>query len=427
MIGQIAKLDQHGGNIGRHQHRQRRRAVRAARQQVGDLSQVLQRIGGELRRFVAGIALRQVNQDGRHRIVVARQVHAGDDVGLVFAPRQCAGLAVGAAVIQGIDRRAGGFGIGIGIGMQGDEQVGLVGAADGDTLAQGNGSVVLAGHEHGIAAAAQLARQLQAFGQRQVFFHQAVDADGARIQAAMAGIQHNDLLALAPRRRHLLGGDQRRQLFRIAFTFLQVGGPPRLRVELGPCGGEQVDHDAIAETGRRRQHQRVGYRHRRVQIDHHARVAGTELAVAIGLHRAHAAGPGRRAQPPADFGHVDHHPIGTGQREGAQIHRIGQLDHQPGAVFMLADAGAHHDRQRTLGLGANGGTRHALRDRLGRRRRQVLGRPIFGRRALIVHQPADGIVGGTGPKRHQRQDGGGNATGGQGALHLRAPNRVRRQ
>jgi hypothetical protein len=206
----------------------------------------------------------------------------------------------------------------------------------------------------------------------------------------------------------LLRGDQRRQLFRIAFALLQVGGPARLGVELGPRSREQVDHHPVTEACRWRQHQRVRHRHRRIQVDHHARIAGAELAVAVGFHRPKAGGPGRRAQPPGHFGHVDHHPVRIGQRKGAQIHRIGQFDHQPGAVLMLADARAHDDGQRPLRPGPDAGPGNGLGDRLGRGHRQVLG-------ILPLHQLGNGIVGASSPP--QRQDGGGNADGCEKAHH----------
>src|SRR5690242_3761344 len=120
----------------------------AARQKVGHLPQTLQRIGGEFRRFVTGVALRQIDQDRGDWIVLARQIHAGDHVGLVFAPGQRRGFAVGAAVVQGVNRSSGGIGVGIGIGVQSDEQIGLFGAGDGYALAQGNEGVVFAGKEN---------------------------------------------------------------------------------------------------------------------------------------------------------------------------------------------------------------------------------------------------------------------------------------
>ena len=171
-------------------------------------------------------------------------------------------------------------------------------------------------------------------------------------------------------------GDQRRQLLGVAFALLEVGRPAGLGVEFGAGGGEQVDHHPVAEAGGGRDHQRVGHRHRLVEVDHHARIAGAEQAIAIGFDGAEAAGPRRRAQPPGHFRHVDHHPVGIGQGEGAQIHRIGQFDHQPGAVLMLADARAHHHGQRPLRPGAHRRVRRPLGgERPGRRDRQASWRP----------------------------------------------------
>ena len=282
--------------------------------------------------------------------------------------------------------------------MQGDEQVGMIGAGDGNALAQRNEDVAVARHVDGIAARFQRPRQLQSFRQRQVFFLQAVDTHRAAVQAAMAGIDHDDFVACAADRRGLLRRDHSRQFLRIAFALLQVGGPAGLGIELGAGGGEQVDHHAIAEPRRRRQHQRVGHCHRRIQVDHHARIAGAEGAIAIGLDRPLPAGPWRRAQPPRHFRHVDHHAVGIGQRKGAQVDRIGQFDHQPGAVFMLADARTHDQRQRPGRPGAHGRSRARGRQRLGRCHGQSCGAVI------LAHQPADGVVL---ARRRQRQQGGG--------------------
>ena len=139
----------------------------------------------------------------------------------------------------------------------------------------------------------------------------------------MAWVEDDDLPAAALGRRRLLGGDHGGQLLGVAFALLQVGRPARQGVEFGPIRWKQVNHHPVAEAGGWRQHQRVGDRHRLVEVDHHARIAGAELAIAIGLDGAEAGGTRRRANPPGHFRHVDHHPVGIGQHEAAQVHRIG--------------------------------------------------------------------------------------------------------
>jgi len=66
------------GNIGRHQHRQGGGTVRIVRQKVGHLPpDFFSALAANFRRFCLRVSrLRQVDQDGRHRIVPARQVHA---------------------------------------------------------------------------------------------------------------------------------------------------------------------------------------------------------------------------------------------------------------------------------------------------------------------------------------------------------------
>ena len=217
---------------------------------------------------------------------------------------------------------------------------------------QGNEAVGVAGHAHRIAPRRQDPGQPETFGQHQIFFQQAIDAAGAGIDAAMARIDHHDLLARAAFSPAAGGGNQGRQFFGITLPLFEVGRPAGIGIEFDLLGGKQVDHHPVAEAGAGRQHQGIAHRHRTVEIDHHARIALAEQAVAIGLDRAEAAGQRRRPQLPGDFRHIHHHPVGTAQGEGAQIHRIGKFDHQPGAVVMLADAGAHYDGGQADGIAA---------------------------------------------------------------------------
>ena len=71
-------------------------------------------------------------------------------------------------------------------------------------------------------------------------------------------------------------------------------GQPDAGGEFRVRRGKEIEHDAIAEALLGRQDHRLGDRHRLVQIDDEARIAGPEKPVAIGAHRA---GPGRPSGP----------------------------------------------------------------------------------------------------------------------------------
>ena len=130
------------------------------------------------------------------------------------------------------------------------------------------------------AGFAGIGQQAQALGQHHVLFHQAIDAVGAGINAAMARINHHDFFAAA------LNGQTHDQLFGGGFALLEVGGPAGIGVELRLLRRIHINHHAVAEAGGWRQHQRIGHPHRAVEVNHHARIAFAEQAVAIGFDRA---------------------------------------------------------------------------------------------------------------------------------------------
>jgi hypothetical protein len=72
-----------------------------------------------------GRVLRHVHQHGRQEIVVGREIHAADQIRAVLAIRQpFRRLAARTAVGQGVDRGAFGVGVGEGVGMDRNEEIG---------------------------------------------------------------------------------------------------------------------------------------------------------------------------------------------------------------------------------------------------------------------------------------------------------------
>ena len=82
---------------------------------------------------------------------------------------------------------------GQGVGVQRNEKPGAEPAGDFDPLAERDEAVVFAGENHAKAVAfAQFRAQNLGEFEHQEFFHRVVAAQGAGIDAAMAGIEHNE-------------------------------------------------------------------------------------------------------------------------------------------------------------------------------------------------------------------------------------------
>ena len=102
-VGQIAELDQHGGDIGGLQHGKAGKAVGVA-QHERDLAHFMDQKLGEGGGPVLGLALGKIDQDRGDRIVLFGQIHPVDEVGLVLLGGQGLGLGVGGGFREGVDR-----------------------------------------------------------------------------------------------------------------------------------------------------------------------------------------------------------------------------------------------------------------------------------------------------------------------------------
>ena len=161
---------------------------------------------GELDRLVVGVALRQVDQDLGHDVLLIGQIDPGQDIGTVLLACKPRRLVVRGLLGQRVDRGAAHVGrLDQAVGVQRQEQLALALAGHLQAIAQAHDAIGVARHDHRVAAGRlELAAQLEGHREHDVLLVGAVGADRAGIDAAMAGIDHDD--PLAGRRRRCFGG-----------------------------------------------------------------------------------------------------------------------------------------------------------------------------------------------------------------------------
>ncbi len=115
-----------------------------------------------------------------HLVVLLLDLDAGELVGEVFAVGQRLRIRVRCLFGHGVDRRAAYAFQPDRVGVDRDEQVGLVLPGDPDTVVEAQELVLLARHEHIVAAVgAQPVAQLRGEGQRDVLLHSAATGPAA--------------------------------------------------------------------------------------------------------------------------------------------------------------------------------------------------------------------------------------------------------
>ena len=143
--------------------------------------------------MVLGLALGKVDQDVGDSFVLPFEINAGHDVGPVLLSRQRCGLAVGAALREGVDGGAGHRCVGIGVGVERNEEVGIVAPGDAHALAQRDVDVGVAGEMDGVAATGEGFGEPAGFVQNHFLLPASIHAGGNRVDAAMAGVENDDL------------------------------------------------------------------------------------------------------------------------------------------------------------------------------------------------------------------------------------------
>ncbi len=118
--------------------------------------------------------------------------------------------------------------------------------------------------------------------------------------------------------------------------------------EAGAVGRGQIDHQPrrlVVDGGER---ECLVDPHRPLGVEHDARAALHDQAVAEGLDHAAALLAGLRGQLEGDLRQVDHHPIGIGQREGRDIDLLREIDDKPRLLVVAAKphVGGNGERRR---------------------------------------------------------------------------------
>ena len=186
-VRQEAGLDQHCRNIRRQQHEQPSVAVGIAQKRrnfAQTRDDCLRKLGGAVR----GLALGEIDQD------IVRDAAAGGvpDFEIPVLRRHQVLRPRRAAFRERINRGAGSFAIGVGIGVDRDEEVRILVAGEMHAVFQFHEPVGVSGERHLIIAPRfQGLAQLQCGVQHHIFFPHAGDAYSAGIASAMAGVDDN--------------------------------------------------------------------------------------------------------------------------------------------------------------------------------------------------------------------------------------------
>ncbi|MNZ51041.1 hypothetical protein D3C78_688460 [compost metagenome] len=272
--------------------------------------------------------------------------------------------------------------------MDRDEQVGTLLAGDLGTLAQRD-EVVAAAHQLGAKAtlAVDLALKLAGNRQHHVLLAHTTRAEGARILAAVTGIDGDDDVALAARHRWQRGGrtrfggsfrrlsrDGRRQgrdwqgIVRHRLVRRRTGRHGirrplgRLHRHTGLGGRlvliKQIDHQTVTILLVRRQAETLR-RYRRRHVEHNAQLPGRPLGHAQAADRSLRGGQLLQTGLQLRAVDVDDNALRCAQGEHTVLHRSAQVEHQTGVVRRAPQAHAADFAGRQHRLGRQQGQRGA--------------------------------------------------------------------
>ena len=103
-------------------------------------------------------------------------------------------------------------------------------------------------------------------------------------------------------------------------------------------GRGQIEHQAGRLIAGGVEHEGLVDPHRPLGVEHDARAALHDQAVAERLDQAAALLAGLGRQLEGDLRQVDHHAIGIGEREGGDVDLLGEVDDKAGLLVVAADA-----------------------------------------------------------------------------------------
>ena len=156
----------------------------------------------------------------------------------------------------------------------------------------------------------------------------------------MAGIEHDQRARIAGRFRRALS---------LGLALAVRGGGSAcamVRRKLSRSVAREIEHQPrrLAVGGGEREG--LVDPHRPLGVEHDARAALHDQAVAERLHQAAALLAGLGRQLEGDLRQIDHHAIGIGEREGGQIDLLAEVDHKAGLLVVAAEAhvGGHRER-----------------------------------------------------------------------------------
>ena len=242
------------------------------------------------------------------------------------------------------------------VGMDRDEQCGLVVARDAHPLGQRNEGVVRARHDHAVfAALLDAVAQAPAQIQHQIFFGLACRGLGAVIDSAMARIDHDHGARVRPS----------------AASCRASGTAPGESASCRRSSGPAADLANDPHEGRRGRRPQVrrpagrltvrGIEHvgfldfrRSCEIDHHARAAGHNQTVAERLDQAAPASPAWAGKLETDLRNIDDDPIRIGEQEGAKIDLLVEIENKSGLFSSPASRTSVATGKSPATTGANG-------------------------------------------------------------------------
>ena len=212
--------------------------------------------------------------------------------------------------------------------MERNEQVGARRLPDGDALAERQEPVVIARQADIVfPARGEAERQGRREFEHDCLFVNAAPADRSRIDAAMAGVDHD--------RRPLQAGRQPGQGRGRALP-PGAQAPETRACGASPAERRQIEHEPVPPALRGRPDAGRRDSHRRVQVQHHTPHAFVEHARPQPGNRARAAC--RPFGGPCRQGQIDNRPVRVGEREGAEGRLRGQVEHEPGAFAARGQA-----------------------------------------------------------------------------------------